>query len=69
MLQWLRGVLWRFGVFLAFALGLARGLSWLLGEDAEVLVWARANRPLTVVVLVISFLIYSMYDWLSERHK
>lgn len=67
MLEWLRRVLWRFGVFLAFTLGLARGLSWILGEDAKVLKWATANRPITVIMIVLSFIVYAMYDLLREK--
>jgi hypothetical protein len=50
-------------------LGLARGLSWVLGEDAKVLEWATANRPRTLIMIGLSFAIYAMYDWLRERSK
>ena len=63
------GLFWRFGIFLAFTLGLGRGLSWVLGEDADVLIGAQTNRPSTLVVLLMSFAVYAMYDWLREDDR
>jgi hypothetical protein len=41
--------------------------SWLLGYDDEMKAWAAANRPLIVVILVLSAIIYAMYVWLDEN--
>lgn len=69
MLAWLLALIGRYAIFLALVLGLAQGLSWVLGEDAKVSEWASANRPLTSVVIAISFIIYALYDWLREPPK
>lgn len=67
--RWFRGFLKRYIVFTLAVIGIARGYSWLLGYDDEAKAWAAANRPLIGIVLVLSAIVYAMYDWLEDRER
>ena len=50
-------------------IGAAQAYSWLYGYEEEVRAWAAGNRPLITVVLVLSAILYAMYDWLEDPHR
>jgi hypothetical protein len=47
----------------------ARAYSWLFGYDDEMKVWASQNRPLILLVLGLSGIVYAMYDWLEDPER
>jgi uncharacterized membrane protein len=65
-MRWLIDFLRRFFLFCVFTIGGARAFSWLYGYDDEMKVWAAHNRPLITLVLVLSAVMYAMYDWLEQ---
>ena len=69
--RWVFGFAKRFVLFIVFTIGLAQGVSWLFGYDDEFKAWAGENRPLIGIVLVLSAIMYAVYDWLevSDRQK
>jgi hypothetical protein len=60
------GFLKRFFLFTVVVIGAARAYSWLFGYDDEMKAWASQNRPAITLVLVLSAIIYAMYDWLEQ---
>jgi len=60
MLRWFVDFLRRFIVFSVVVLGAARTYSWLLGYDDEMKAWAAENRPMILLVLVPSGIMYAM---------
>jgi len=69
VLSWLWTYLRRFVLFTVVVIGGARAYSWLLGYDDEVKVWASANRPIILLVLALSAIVYAMYFFLDESTK
>jgi hypothetical protein len=67
MLRWFVDFLRRFIVFSVVVLGAARAYSWLLGYDDEMKAWAAQNRPMILLVLVLSAITYAMYTWLEDK--
>jgi hypothetical protein len=66
LFRWLLLFLKRFVLFCVVVIGAARAFSWLLAYDDEVKLWASQNRSFIVLVLVLSAMMYAMYDWLEE---
>ena len=60
--RWLSGLV----ILYATAFGAAIGISWFLGLDDEVKAWAVHNRPIGIVALVLSGIVYAMYVSLEE---
>jgi len=60
------GFLQWFFLFTLVVIGGARAYSWLFGYDDEMKIWASQNRPAITLVLVLSAIIYAMYDWLEQ---
>lgn len=67
VLQWLIGYIRRYVLFSVVVIGAAQAYSWLFGYDDEMRAWAVQNRPLILLVLILSAIIYAMYDWLEEK--
>jgi len=66
LFRWLLLFLKRFVLFCVVVIGAARAFSWLLAYDDEVKLWASQNRSVIVLVLVLSAMMYAMYDWLEQ---
>lgn len=69
VLRWLVGFVRRFVVFSVVVIGAAQSYSWLFGYDEEMRAWASQNRPVIAIVLILSAIIYAMYDWLEEDRR
>ena len=67
--RWIFGFLRRFFLFSIVVIGGARAYSWLFGYDDEMKVWASQNRPLILLVLGLSGIVYAMYDWLEDPER
>jgi hypothetical protein len=66
LFRWLLLFLRRFVLFCVVVIGAARAFSWLFAYDDEVKLWVSQNRSVIVLVLVLSAIMYAMYDWLEE---
>jgi hypothetical protein len=69
VLKWIWEFLKRYVLFSVTVLAGARVYSWLFGYDNEVQAWTTENRPLIVLLLVLSAIMYGMYVWLDEEGK
>lgn len=69
MWRWFRDVLKRYVLFTASVIAIGQAYSWLFGYDDEMKRWAGENRVLIVVVLVLSAIVYAMYDWMEEKDR
>lgn len=69
MLAWFFRFIVRYAVFSTAVIAVGQGWTWLYGLEAEVKGWIAENRSLVSIVLILSILIYGMYDWLEEDDK
>ena len=62
--------LWNFGkrflLFCVVVIGAARTFSWFFGFDDDMKAWAPQHRTLLIIVLLLSAIMYAMYDWMLE---
>jgi len=67
--RWFWAFLKRFLGFSLAVIAATRAYSWLFGYDAQVLQWTERHRPLTATILVISAVLYAVYDLLQEQDR
>jgi len=67
--RWFYGLVKRFVLFVTVVVASTRAFSWLFGYDPEVLAWTSQNRPLVATILVLSAIIFAMYDWLESSER
>jgi hypothetical protein len=69
MWRWLYRFMKRFLAFAVTTLAGAMAFSWAFGYDEEVRAWASQNRPAVALVMVLSAIVYAMYDFLEEPDR
>ena len=65
--KWVPGFLFRFIVWNASVVSIARGYSWLLGYDDEFKVWAVEHRGDLLIVIILGSVMYGMMDWMRSQ--
>ncbi|QBR70223.1 hypothetical protein CU048_01815 [Beijerinckiaceae bacterium] len=67
--RWFWAFIKRFFLFSLAAIGASRAYSWFFGYDDEVKVWMQQNRPLMFTLLIVSAVVYAVYDLLQEQDR
>jgi hypothetical protein len=67
--RWFWAFVKKFTLFSLAAIGASQAYSWFFGYEDEVKVWIQHNRPVTFTIMVVSSVVYAIYDLLQEQDR